>query len=135
MQPTLKEGTKYDEGKLRYDLLPPDAVQELVRVYDYGALKYADRNWEKGMKWSRCFSALMRHSWAFWMGENLDPESGLPHMAHAAFCCLALIRYVKRNKEFDDRVLLTESQNTLDSSKSDSVNHIIIEHETRPLNT
>jgi hypothetical protein len=56
----------YDAGKLRYDLLPPDALEELVRVYTVGAEKYAERNWEKGMAWCRAFGSLMRHAWA-WM--------------------------------------------------------------------
>jgi Domain of unknown function (DUF5664) len=97
-------GKRYDVGKLRYDLLPPDALEQLVLVYTKGAEKYADRNWEKGMSWSRCFGPLMRHAWAFWRGEELDRESGLPHMAHAAWNCLALIAYTMRKIGNDDRV-------------------------------
>ena len=55
------EGKKFDDGKLPYDLLPGDAIEEIVKVLQFGAVKYGERNWEKGMKWNRPFAALMRH--------------------------------------------------------------------------
>lgn len=99
------EGTKYDEDKTQYALLPADALEEVARVYTFGAKKYAANNWRKGMAWSRTFSAMLRHSWAFWRGETYDKESGLHHMGHAAFACLTLISYSKnkKNRAFDDR--------------------------------
>jgi hypothetical protein len=103
LQRADEPGKRYDVGKLRYDLLPPDALEQLVLVYTKGAEKYADRNWEKGMSWSRCFGPLMRHAWAFWRGEDLDRESGLPHMAHAAWNCFALMAYTMRKIGNDDR--------------------------------
>ena len=75
---------KSDANKARYDLIPATPLDLLARIYTMGAKKYADRNWEKGMAWGRVFAAIMRHLWAFWRGEDLDPESGLPHPAHAA---------------------------------------------------
>lgn len=98
-----EEGKKFDNGKLRFDLMPVDSLMELAGVYTYGAAKYDDRNWERGIAWSRVFAAMMRHAWAFWSGEDNDPESGLPHMAHAAWCCMALIHYAHFNRELDDR--------------------------------
>lgn len=96
-------GLRYDAGKARYDLLPADALHSLVNVYTAGAAKYADRNWEKGMSWSRCFGSLMRHCWAFWRGETFDPESKCHHMAHAAWNALALVAYDLRGVGTDDR--------------------------------
>jgi hypothetical protein len=94
---------RYDSGKPRYDLIPGDALDDLAKLYDYGAQKYAERNWEKGMSWSRCFGSLMRHAWAFWRGEDIDPESGIHHMTHAAWNCIALVSYSKRKVGLDDR--------------------------------
>lgn len=54
-------GVKKDLGKRRWSLLPWDAVEEVVKVLEFGAQKYADRNWEKGMDWDRLFDASMRH--------------------------------------------------------------------------
>lgn len=99
------EAVKDDESKPRYDLLPPNALNELVAVYTMGAKKYAPRNWEKGLRWGRVFAALMRHAWAWWSGESRDHESGLNHMAHVAWCALALAEYnmSPKNVGEDDR--------------------------------
>jgi len=99
-----REGVKYDGGKLRYDLIPADALEQLAAIYTMGAKKYADNNWRKGMSWSRPFAALMRHLWAWFRGEDIDPESGLNHLAHAAWNCFTLINYSKSHPEFDNRI-------------------------------
>lgn len=101
----LNEAVKDDDNKPRYDLLPPNALSELVAVYTMGAKKYAPRNWEKGLRWGRVFAALMRHAWAWWSGESRDHESGLNHMAHVAWCALALAEYdmSPKNMGEDDR--------------------------------
>lgn len=98
-------GIRFDAGKLRFDLLPPDALSELVAVYTDGAAKYSPRNWEKGMSWGRCLGALLRHVFAWMRGEQNDPESGHHHLAHAAWGCLALITYERHNIGTDDRFL------------------------------
>ena len=99
----MTEGVKHDDGKARYDLLPPDALDAITQVFTYGAAKYADRNWEGGMAWGRLFAAMMRHCWAFWRGEDVDPESGLPHLAHAGACVLMLLAYMQRGIGHDNR--------------------------------
>ena len=96
-------GYKADHGKLRYDLVPADALEDLVEIFTFGANKYADRNWEAGMAWGRVFAAVMRHLWAFWRGESIDRESGLPHTAHAMWGCMVLTSYIKRAAGTDDR--------------------------------
>lgn len=99
----MSEGKKFDEDKLPWHLLPPDAVEEIVKVLHFGAGKYGDRNWEKGMAWHRPFAALMRHMWAWWRREEADPETGLSHLAHAGCCLLFLLAYEKRVIGSDDR--------------------------------
>lgn len=96
-------GIKHDQGKPRFDLIPHDALMDLAQVYTFGATKYNDHNWAKGMKWSRVFAAMMRHAWAYWGGEDLDPESKLPHMSHVAWCAMTLLSYRKRKVGEDDR--------------------------------
>ena len=97
------EGRKDDTDKAPWHLLPPDALRQIVLVLEFGAAKYGDRNWEKGMAWSRPFSALMRHMWAWWRGEDRDPETGLSHLAHAGCCILFLLEYYGRSTGKDDR--------------------------------
>ncbi len=102
-KPENKQGTKHDSGKPRYELLPPDALEALVKVYTFGADKYGDGNWEKGFKWSRIFGAIMRHLWAFKSGKDIDEESGLPHLTHAAWGCMTLLAFYLRKDGEDDR--------------------------------
>ena len=101
--PPTSEGRKDDSGKTPWHLMPPDALNQIAQVLAFGATKYGDRNWEKGMNWSRPFSALMRHMWAWWRGERCDPETGLSHLAHAGCCILFLLSYEVRGGGNDDR--------------------------------
>jgi hypothetical protein len=98
-------GVKHDQGKTRWDLLPFDAVDQVARVMTFGAEKYNDRNWERGMNWGRLIGAAFRHLAAFARGQNLDPETGLPHLAHAACCVLFLLTYQLRGTPGDDRAV------------------------------
>lgn len=100
---TEKVGVKFDDDKLPYHLLPPELLDGVSSVLQFGAVKYAPRNWEVGLGWSRPFGALMRHMWAWWRGEGLDPESGMSHLWHAGACIAFLIAYEQRNVGTDDR--------------------------------
>jgi hypothetical protein len=102
----LTEGTKYDDGKLPLDLWSPDALEETARVLAFGAQKYEAYNWAKGIKYSRVFSALLRHLWAFWRREKLDKETGIHHLAHAMCCLMFLLHYEMNRRKYlpyDDR--------------------------------
>ena len=96
-------GVKYDDGKPRTDLLPPDALLGTSAVFAYGARKYSANNWRGGIKLSRLIGALLRHVFAFMAGQDLDPESGLPHLDHA-LCSLMMLRSTwASRKDMDDR--------------------------------
>jgi hypothetical protein len=99
----LKEGRKDDSSKVRYDLIPPELLEATAQVLTFGAAKYTQRNWEQGMAWGRPFGALMRHMWAWWRGEEKDPETGMSHLWHAACCIAFLVAYEQRNIGTDDR--------------------------------
>lgn len=100
-QPT--ESRKDDDGKLRYDLLPIGPLAEVAKVYTIGARKYADRNWERGLRWGRVYAALQRHANAWWRGEKLDQQDGQHHLASVVWCALALMEYENAHPELDDR--------------------------------
>lgn len=100
--PTDGGGLRYDEGKPRVDLIPPEAMMELGKLYAAGAKKYADRNWERGMPWSKCLGPLMRHLFKWMAGERRDPETGLSHMTHVAWNAVALVTYEIRGIGADD---------------------------------
>lgn len=94
------------------DLVPPWPVFKVGEVYGFGKNKYADRNWEQGYEWGKSYAAAMRHMLAFWAGEDNDPESGLPHLAHAAWHMFALMEFQRNELGTDTRSELTA---TLDS--------------------
>jgi hypothetical protein len=99
----MTEGIKHDESKSRLDLVPPLALEAVGHVLGYGATKYDAHNWMKGMAWGRMLGAGLRHTFAFIRGQNRDPESGLPHLAHAACCLLMALEYYIRGIGKDDR--------------------------------
>lgn len=79
----MNEGMKFDDGKLLYSLIPPETLKALAEVLTFGAKKYDKNNWqlvENGEE--RYLDALFRHLEAYRVGEAIDPESGLPHLAH-----------------------------------------------------
>lgn len=98
-------GVKNDAGQPRYDLFPPEAIMALAELYETGARKYDDRNWEKGMRWGRIFRALMSHAWKFWRGETYDPVDGQHHMIAVAWNAIALFTYDIRKIGQDDRAI------------------------------
>lgn len=101
------EGVKADGEKPRWDLLPFDALEAIAEVMTYGAAKYEDRNWERGMRWGRPFAAMLRHVTRWWQGEDNDPETGFNHLAHAGCCLLFLLSFALRRggrfMDYDDR--------------------------------
>jgi len=97
---TTSHGLKSDNGKLRWSLLPEREVEEVVRILEYGAKKYAPDSWqhlEDGR--TRYYDALRRHLQAWRRGEVYDHESKLPHLAHVAcniFFLMSLDRKARR---------------------------------------
>ena len=94
-------GRKFDGGKMEYGLLPPLALEETVKVLTFGAQKYERDNWQKVPDSKRrYFDAMQRHVWAWKQGEQMDPESGIHHLAHAMCCLMFLYEHdVKYSKE------------------------------------
>lgn len=72
---------KHDEGKLRYDLCPPEWGEALAEVMTGGLAKYTPGSW-RNVEPHRYEAALMRHLTAWRKGEIADAESGLNHLKH-----------------------------------------------------
>lgn len=87
----------------RYDLIPAEPLRQLACLYGRGAAKYDERNWERGYEWSKSFAALNRHLWQFWSRQDIDGETGLPHLTAVAWHALALAEFAWRHPEYDDR--------------------------------
>lgn len=98
---------KNDLGKPDMSLISPYFKTDMARALDEGAKKYGRDNWLKpGLNFCRVLAAAQRHLTAWEAGETNDPESGIPHLAHAACCLMMLHEYERRGlrrSEFDDR--------------------------------
>jgi hypothetical protein len=96
---------KFDAAKVRVDLLPIDPMMQIATVFGFGAKKYFANSYRQGetVVWSRTYGSIMRHMMAFWSGEDKDPESGLPHLAHAGTQLFILMEHAAHNQNKDDR--------------------------------
>ena len=101
-----KEDQSQTEGKGRYDLLPPTAIRRIAEIFRKGAIKYADRNWEKGLPLSRFLDSAKRHLDQY--QEGMQDED---HLAQAAWNLLALLH----TEEMIKRGILPKSLDDLPS--------------------
>lgn len=100
----LKEGKKTLTGKPEWCIVPMEAMVGVVRVFEAGAKTYGGGStWLPGIKFSRLFSAIVRHlfDW-FYFGKNKDNESGQHPLCHVIANCLMLLTFID-SKRFDDR--------------------------------
>lgn len=97
-----KTGGEKGAKLARFSLIPPEFLWELASHYGRGARKYADRNWEKGYKWTLSCDALERHLTQFKMGEWLDQETGTPHIIAVAWHAAALFIFKIRGLGTND---------------------------------
>ena len=97
---------KFDEGRVPMHLVPPAAIKAIAEVFAFGAEKYSPNNWRfdgDTTDHSRTYASVQRHLNSYWDGEDLDPESGKLHLAHALTQTIILLTHVMDNPEMDDR--------------------------------
>jgi len=99
----MSGGMKFDKEKPMMELIDPSFLVILADVLTYGANKYEPHNWRKGIEASRLYGALIRHLNAFWDGEDIDQESGMHHLGHAACELMFLYWTMKNRSDLDDR--------------------------------
>lgn len=95
---------RFDEGKVHMDLLNPIAMFATARVLTKGLEKYPGSQWTKGMLWSKVIASTMRHWFKFMAGEDIDEETGLPHIDCVASNVMFLQYYYRKHKNLDDRM-------------------------------
>lgn len=104
----LKDSGKRDEfksgmvrdtrtGKGRFDLISPFALERIARIFEKGAIKYEDRNWEKGSSFSRTLDSAFRHVVQYMMGMK-DED----HLAQAAWNLMAIMHLEQTMPHLDD---------------------------------
>lgn len=82
------------EGKGRLDLLPFRALIEVAKIFEEGAIKYKERNWERGLPLSRFVDSALRHLAKYMQGWKDEP-----HLAQASWNLLCLIETQMRIEE------------------------------------
>jgi hypothetical protein len=90
-------------GKGRYDLLPPEGIKALADLYERGAKKYSDKNWEGGIPISRLMDSMIRH--AFQALEGLEDEDHIAAVSWNALAIITIRSRIERGllpKELDD---------------------------------
>ncbi len=101
------EGKKESKGKLDWSCLPMESLTGVIKVFEKGFAKYKGKNtWQPGIRFSKLFSATMRHliDW-FYFHKDKDAESGEHPLCHVIANCLILLTYIK-NVAYDDRSLI-----------------------------
>lgn len=100
---------RFNQGKVRWDLIDPRAVEGVAKVLEFGTIKYTAENWRKGLSWKSTLRSLESHLQALKRGEDIDPESGLPHIDHLGCNWMFFSNYQKTGTGEDDRVKLAKT--------------------------
>jgi hypothetical protein len=115
LPPLERLNMKYDTGKTQFALVPPESLKEVADVFTFGAAKYGANNWrDDGGNTShlRTYNSIQRHLNAWLASEDIDPESGMTHLAHAATQVMILMIHTKFHPEMDDRYKPATKQDT-----------------------
>jgi hypothetical protein len=99
----MTSAIKYDQDKLPMHLIDRTAIEQVAAVLQHGANKYSSENWRNGIEYNRLIAATLRHVFALNDCEDYDPESGLPHAAHAMCCLMFLLWMMRCRPDLDDR--------------------------------
>lgn len=101
--PVVEGGEHKDAGKPAVQLLEAEFLLAIAEVMEFGARKYGARNYRKGIAWTRLYGSVLRHLLAWVQGHNKDPESNLPHLAHAGASLMMLMQMTTHRSDLDDR--------------------------------
>jgi len=104
----LKENPKHiqaqKDGKVPFEFLVLSVLEDDAYVHQHGAGKYGKNNWTiDEIRASTYIGAMFRHYKAWAEGEDLDPDSGKPHLTHLRACCAVVMDADKHGKLIDDR--------------------------------
>lgn len=95
-----KQADRYNDSKPQLSYIPLDFLSDAARVLEFGSRKYSRNNFRLGMTTNSLLDSLLRHVAALQSGEEIDSESGLPHVAH--ILCNAIFMNNPANKGHDD---------------------------------
>lgn len=93
----VKVSDRYNEGKPKWGLVHYESLVPMIKVLEFGAIKYSPENWKKGLDTKEILESMQRHLAALMDGEELDKESGISHMGHIQ--CNAMFYNYHKNKK------------------------------------
>lgn len=99
----MTEANHDDAHKPPMALLPGGPLRDVAAVMAMGSKKYGDHDWRQGSNWVRYASSALRHIFSWLEGEDLDPESGLPHLAHAVCNLCFILEWQSKGQGQDGR--------------------------------
>lgn len=94
----MEKSIRYNEGKPKWSLVDFKSLEPLVRVMEYGEMKYSRDNWKIGLNPTETLDSLARHLFKLMSGEEVDSESGLPHTGHILANIMFYIYHHEKNK-------------------------------------
>lgn len=93
-----------NKGKVPVELVAEEFIWEIAKVLEGGATKYSPNAWREGMPFMETYGSLRRHLIKWQAGEDIDPEFGCHHLAHAACNLMFLFNYYRMGRtDLDDR--------------------------------
>ena len=95
---------RLNRGKPEVSQLDPRFIIELAGLMTKSAKKYGKFNWALGQEFHTPYDSAQRHLMKFMSGEDVDDESGLNHLIHAAANIMIMWTSQRlNNKDLDTR--------------------------------
>lgn len=102
--PKLKKsekGLRYNQGKRKWSLVHFQSLEPMIEVLEFGATKYAPKNWMKGLNREEVLESTQRHLAKLLDGEENDEETSINHAAHIMCNCMFYL-YLNKNSKFTE---------------------------------
>ncbi len=98
-----QQAERYNTDKLKWSLVDFKSLEDMVKVLEFGAEKYSADNWKKGLPTKEICESLLRHTFAFMNGEDVDSDSKQSHIGHIMCNAMFLSHMLREKPEFDNR--------------------------------
>lgn len=120
MEQGNNESKKNDrlDDKLRWELLPLEDLEDIVKVYTAGAKKYGPNTWQNLPDgYNRYKAAFFRHLLEHEKGNWLDEETGSIHLAQCVWNAIAMLHIAKQNMKNNENTICSKKENLLTERK------------------
>lgn len=124
-KPSKKE---YSKGKSKIHYIPTEIILGMGHAFEMGAEKHGPYSFrDNPIDYTELIDSASRHLLAFMDGEDLDTESGLPHLWHCA-CNIAMLEWTRVNaSEKDDRPNKSLGRQLINGMKEITESHYLAE--------